>query len=115
MNTHTNSTLQDCPINIEKLIQLEQEAAAPVIKWTRLCNISLITVLLICIGIFFSSSGDIEIQIGAAIAFFLTMAFIIFNYLSIRGIEERPMQILMSLNAYKYKFKNQTDDKENNP
>ncbi len=112
MNKHTDSTLQDYSLSIEGLIKLEQGAAAPVIKWTKLCNICLIAVLLICVGIFFNSSGDSEI--GAAIAYLLTMAFIIFNYITIREFEERPMKILMSQYAYKNKFQNKTDNEKNN-
>ncbi len=112
MSIRTNSTLKDCSINIEGLIQLEQEAAAPVIKWTKLCNISLMAVLLICMGIFFCSSGNTGIQIGAAITYFLTTAFIIFNNNTIREFEERPEKILMSSYACKYKHQKQSDDEE---
>ncbi len=112
MNKHIDSALQDYKLNIEGLIQFEQEAAAPVIKWTKLCNICLIAVLLICMGIFFNTSGDSKI--GAAIAYLLTMAFIVFNFITKRELEERPMKILMSQYAYKYQFQNKTDDEKNN-
>lgn len=114
MNNRTISTPPDCPFNIEGLIQLEQEAIAPVIKWTKLCNIGLIPILLICLGVFFYSSGDIEIQIGAIITFFITMVFIVFNIITIREFIYRPQQILMSLNIYESQLGKRSDNNENN-
>ncbi len=105
------STPPDCPFNIEGLIQLDQEAIAPIIKWTKLCNNGLIPVLLICLGLFFYSSGDAEIQIGTIITFFLTMAFIFFNIITIRKFKDRSQQTLMSLNIYESKSGKRSDNK----